>query len=72
MEGVDVAKQYFKPIPDEFISKLIAQGDVMYCAGGFAIELMDPYLDHREGEAESIIGLPPTLTHRLIVEAIGM
>lgn len=44
----------------------------MYCGGGFAIELMDAYLDRREGEAESIIGLPPTLTHRLIVEALAL
>jgi len=69
VEGVDVARQFFKAIPEEAIEKLIAQGDVLHCAGGFAIELMEPYLDRREGEAESVMGLPPTLTNSLIVEA---
>ncbi len=27
------------------MEKLIAQGDIMYCAGGFVVEQMEPYLD---------------------------
>ena len=69
--GVDVATQYFKPLPEPVIDQLIAQGDVMHCCGGFLIDdpLVEPYLDRLEGERESIIGLPITLTRRLLAEA---
>lgn len=61
--GVDVAKQWFKPIPEGVMDELIAKGDVMYCCGGFLIDdpLIEPYLDRREGDADSIIGLPMRL-----------
>ncbi len=68
-EGVATAEQYFKPIPEEEIERLIAQGDVLTCAGGFAIELMEPYLDKRVGERETIIGLPKELTMSLLRQA---
>ena len=69
--GVDVAKQYFKPIPDSVIDALLLKGDVMHCAGGFMIDdpLLEPYLDAREGEQESIIGLPKTLLKNLLQQA---
>ena len=65
-EGCDVAKQYFKDIPEEFMDKLILQGDVLKCAGGFTIEHMTDYLSMRDGEMETIMGLPKTLTYHLI------
>src|SRR5690348_10519592 len=37
-QGVDVARQYFNPIPDSVIDALIAKGDVMFCCGGFMID----------------------------------
>jgi len=66
VEGVDVAIQHFHPIPEDFIDKLIAQGDVMYCSGGFTVEHMEPYLKKLEGEQSCVTGLPVTLTKKLI------
>lgn len=43
-EGVAIATQHFKEIPDDVIDKLIKQGDVMMCCGGFTIEHMEEYL----------------------------
>ncbi|KAJ3050109.1 hypothetical protein HK097_008914 [Rhizophlyctis rosea] len=71
VEGVDVARQHFHPIPDNIISQLIAKGDVMYCCGGFMIDdpLLFPYLAQREGDEDSIIGMPIKLLLRLLNEA---
>ncbi|KAJ3326950.1 hypothetical protein HDU76_012487, partial [Blyttiomyces sp. JEL0837] len=46
VEGIDVAKQHFHPIPDSVIDTLIEKGDVFYCCGGFMIDepLLGPYL----------------------------
>lgn len=41
---MEVATQYFKEIPDDVIDRLIKQGDVMKCCGGFTIEHMEEYL----------------------------
>ena len=43
--GVDVAKVYFKQIPEEIINKLIRDKDIMNAAGGFLAEheLLRPY-----------------------------
>ena len=67
---MDIAKQYFKPVPKEIVDKLIEKGDIMYCAGGFMIDdpLIHPYLDRREGTEDSIIGMPLALLKRLIDE----
>eukprot|EP01121_Diplochlamys_sp_Union-15-3_P009244 TRINITY_DN2512_c0_g1_i2.p1 TRINITY_DN2512_c0_g1~~TRINITY_DN2512_c0_g1_i2.p1 ORF type:complete len:190 (-),score=26.87 TRINITY_DN2512_c0_g1_i2:34-603(-) len=67
-EGVARAKQYFKEIPQHKISEFIEQGDIMFCAGGFAIERMQEYLGEREGEESTVIGLPKTLTFKLLAE----
>ena len=65
-----VRRQWFKPIPSDVVDKLIAKGDVMWCCGGFLVDdpLILPYLDKREGDEDSIIGLPMALTRRLIAE----
>jgi len=68
-EGVDVAKQYFKNISEAVIESLIGQGDALYCAGGFVRELMADNLGETEGEEESVVGLPKTLTKTLIAKA---
>ncbi|KAI8586736.1 inosine triphosphate pyrophosphatase-like protein [Geranomyces variabilis] len=71
VEGIDVARQHFKPIPTEVIDALIAKGDIMYCSGGFMIDdpIMFPYLGPREGDEDSIIGMPLKLLTRLLAEA---
>lgn len=37
VSGVAKAVQHFKPLPEEAMDALIRQGDVLWCAGGFAI-----------------------------------
>ncbi|EGC32330.1 hypothetical protein DICPUDRAFT_57163 [Dictyostelium purpureum] len=66
VEGTAVATQHFNKLPNEFIDKLIKQGDVMHCAGGFTVEHMSDYTGPLDGEIETIMGLPKTLTTELI------
>lgn len=70
-DGVDIATQHFHHIPDHVIDKLIAKGDVMYCSGGITVEdsLLAPYLAHRDGSLESIMGLPVNLLRSLFDNA---
>jgi len=67
-EGVAVAKQYFKTIPRDRADALVQKGTIMYCAGGFAIEEMEDLLLKREGERETVMGLPAELTRKLLSE----
>ncbi|KAJ3141490.1 hypothetical protein HK100_006029 [Physocladia obscura] len=72
---VDVAKQYFKYIPDGIIDELIAVGGVFHCCGGFTIEdkLLMPYLGETEGVdggADSIVGLSLTVVQSLIAQTL--
>ncbi|EDQ92996.1 uncharacterized protein MONBRDRAFT_13421, partial [Monosiga brevicollis MX1] len=68
VDGVDIARQWFKPIPTEIVDQLLAKGDVYHCCGGFLIDdpLIEPYLDKREGDEDSIIGLPMRLVNSLL------
>lgn len=70
LEGVDIAKMYFKPIPEDIVEKLIEEGDVMWCSGGFIgeHELLQPYIEKLEGDIDSIMGLPKKLTKALLDE----
>ncbi|KAJ3296904.1 hypothetical protein HK104_001055 [Borealophlyctis nickersoniae] len=72
VEGVDIARQHFSPIPEHIIDELIAKGDVMHCCGGFMIDdpLLEPYLKYREGDEDSIIGMPIQLLKKLLAEAL--
>lgn len=68
VEGIDNAKMYFKPLPDEVIYELIKEGEVMWCSGGFMGEhqLLQSYIDHLEGSIDSIMGFPKGLVNKLI------
>lgn len=70
-EGVDVAHVYFSPIPEAVIERYIKEGDPLSHAGGFSITdpILKDYVEHVEGERESVIGLPRELTERLLKEA---
>ncbi|KAI8902153.1 inosine triphosphate pyrophosphatase-like protein [Globomyces pollinis-pini] len=67
-QGVDIAKQFFHEIPNDIIDALIAKGDVMHSCGGFVVEdeLLIPYLGEREGDEDSIRGMPLKLLSNLI------
>ena len=40
-KGVDTATVYFNPIPEDVMQKLIDDGDIFSCAGGFQIEYIN-------------------------------
>ena len=70
VSGVERCTVHFKPIPDDVVTVLIAQGDVMHCAGGVCIEQLERYLLGHEGEEECIMGMPRSLTLKLLSEAL--
>lgn len=55
------------------VTALLAKGDVFHCCGGFLIDdpLLEPYLDRREGDADSIMGLPMVLTKSLFHQLLA-
>ncbi len=71
VEEVDEARQFFKEIPESVVEALIKQGDCMHSAGGVIVEdkLLSPFLGRREGELESIQGLPVSCVRRLLNDA---
>lgn len=68
VSGVDRAKIWFRPIPKLVLYKYIETGDPLVQAGAFDHEhpLIRSYVDHIEGEGESITGLPVALTKKLL------
>jgi len=70
--GVEFAAQWFGRMPAEVMEKVVQEGEVFRCAGGFAIENphFRDYLGRREGSADSIMGMPLTLTRTLISRVI--
>lgn len=67
-EGVDIAKVYFKNVPDEIIEEYIESKGPFIHAGAFAHEddILKPYIDKLEGTPDSIKGLPINLMEELI------
>ncbi|OGE76678.1 MAG: septum formation protein Maf [Candidatus Doudnabacteria bacterium RIFCSPHIGHO2_02_FULL_48_21] len=71
--GVDVAAVDFKRFTEDSLDKIIANREVNVLdrAGGFAVEhpLFSPFIERIHGEVESIMGLPKTLTLKLLAKA---
>ncbi|KAJ3353517.1 hypothetical protein GGF32_002963 [Allomyces javanicus] len=71
--GIDVATQRWRgPFLANVVDAVIAKGDVMHCCGGFMIDepLLVPYLGPREGDGDSIMGMPLALTKSLIEQLL--
>ena len=68
LEGIDRATVYFNPIPQEVIDMLVNQKTTYDYAGGFNVAdpLVSPYIDHIDGELDSVMGLPQKLTKQLL------
>jgi len=68
VSGIDIAKIWFRSIPEDIINKYIATKDPFLHAGAFDCthNLMAFYVDRIEGELESVVGLPKSLTEKLI------
>jgi septum formation protein len=69
-EGIDVVKVYFNPLSEEKIEELVSDGCVLTGAGGFLINhpLFKGLIKEISGERDSVAGLPPKLTKKLIEE----
>ncbi|MFH1181320.1 MAG: Maf family nucleotide pyrophosphatase [bacterium] len=69
-EGVDIARVWFRPIPENKIDQLIADSLLFSCAGGFCVlhPLFKDCIEKIEGDIDSVAGLPKELTRRLLTE----
>lgn len=67
-EGTDIAKIWFRPIPENIIDLYIKTRDPFLHSGGFDHEhpMLSPYVERIDGEPESITGMPLSLTKKLI------
>ncbi|GAB4815115.1 hypothetical protein N2152v2_002161 [Parachlorella kessleri] len=72
-EGVDVATIHFEPLPSAAVETLIAEGDVLWCAGGLMVEhpLVQPHVTRMEGTLDAVMGLPKALVLRLLRKALA-
>ncbi|KAI8542464.1 hypothetical protein RHMOL_Rhmol08G0139600 [Rhododendron molle] len=68
----DRAEVYFHDIPDEVIDSLVEEGVMLNVAGGLMLEhpLTLPFVDTVVGTVDCVMGLPKTLTEKLIQEAL--
>lgn len=59
---------HFAPIPQESVDKLIAEGEVFWCAGGLMVEhpLVVPHVTRMDGALDSVMGLDKQLLLRLL------
>jgi len=67
-QGIDSAKIYFHKIPHLLIEEMIKHGRIFDFAGAFHPDdpPIKPYIMHTEGEMETVMGLPKSLTKKLI------
>lgn len=68
--GVDTATIHFRPFPSDVIDRLIAEGEVLFCAGGLMVEhpLIQPFIERIEGTQESLMGLSVNLLESLLLK----
>lgn len=67
-EGVDIARVYFKPIPETVIDDAIKNGRIMSCAGAMRCEdkPFSDFIEKFEGTKDSTSGMPLDLLERLM------
>ncbi|KAJ9472511.1 hypothetical protein DIPPA_06933 [Diplonema papillatum] len=71
VHGVDVCNIFFNPIPEDVVRKVVAKGETMTCAGGFAVEDPDlrPYIIGLDDlDCTSVQGLPVGLLRELVAK----
>lgn len=70
VEGIDIAKVYYNPIPAMTVEEFIKNGDPFSKAGGFAIQsaILQPYQNRIEGTEDCVMGMPLELLEKLIKE----
>ncbi|CAN6292327.1 unnamed protein product [Urochloa humidicola] len=70
--GWDIPEVKFQHIPDEFIDRVINQGDMTCVAGGLKLThpSVVPFIKELVGTADGVRGLPRELTEKLIRESL--
>lgn len=68
VEGIDIARVYFNPIPEKVIEQAIEIGRIMHCAGAMRCEEkpFSDYVAKFEGTKDSTSGMPLNLLRQLI------
>lgn len=68
VEGVDISKVYFDPIPDEAIEEAIKEGRMLHCAGAMRCEVepFSRYVRRFDGTTDSTSGMPLKLLKKLM------
>ncbi|XP_027939813.1 maf-like protein DDB_G0281937 isoform X1 [Vigna unguiculata] len=68
----DRVEIYFNEIPDETIEKLVDEGITLNVAGGLIIEHPSilPFVKEVVGTTDSVMGLPKSLTEKLLKEVL--
>ena len=64
----------FSHMPEDVIDALIAEGDVLNCAGGLMVEhpLVAPLISGITGSQDAIMGLSKATVKRLLLQAAGL
>jgi len=72
--ALDLATIHMAPLPAADIDALIAEGEVLWCAGGLMVEhpLVAPRVTRIEGAQDSVMGLSAYLVVRLLLQAAGL
>ncbi|KAG2546238.1 7-methyl-GTP pyrophosphatase-like [Panicum virgatum] len=70
--GWDIPEIKFQNIPDEFIDRVVNQGEMTCVAGGLKLTHPSvlPFIKELVGTADSVRGLPRELTEKLIRESL--
>ncbi|OEL30419.1 hypothetical protein BAE44_0008563 [Dichanthelium oligosanthes] len=70
--GWDIPEINFQHIPDEFIGRVVNQGDMTCVAGGLKLTHPSvlPFIKELVGTADSVRGLPRELTEKLIRQSL--
>ncbi|XP_062213286.1 uncharacterized protein LOC133914160 [Phragmites australis] len=70
--GWDIPEIKFQHIPEEFIDRVVNQGDMTCVAGGLKLTHPSvlPFIKKQVGAADSVRGLPRELTEKLIRESL--
>ncbi|KAF8060496.1 Eefsec [Scenedesmus sp. PABB004] len=74
VEAVEVCAIHMTDMPDDVIDALIAEGDVMWCAGGLMVEhpAVVPYVTRIEGTQDAVMGLGRDTVMALLLDAAGI
>ncbi|ORZ36075.1 inosine triphosphate pyrophosphatase-like protein [Catenaria anguillulae PL171] len=72
-ERVVIGKQYWNPVPEPILDKVIGKGDIMHCAGGFMIDepLLHPFVGRRDADEDVIMGMPLRALKDMIEENVN-